>query len=263
MSRHATIAAALMLAVAGAAVVPVTAYAATAAPTGVSVPAADPRPTPTPTTPTPTPTPPPPAPKPATKLPLHRGDVGPLVRTVQVRLNYLGAGLTVTSVLDKPTMRAVMAFRVKYFLGKNRVVSKATMKRLTALTYMKNRVPKQCRDERMVVCVDKTQKLLRIVKKGKVVYTVDARMGGSSTPTREGAFRIFSKSRHHVSSLYKTPMPWAMFFSGGQAVHYSPFFHQDGYYGASHGCVGVRSTKVAAKLWAMVPVGTKVYVYRS
>jgi hypothetical protein len=244
-----------MTAVAAGVLAPVSAAGAApaAAPSAVVVPAADPTPTPTPT----------PAPVPAAKLPLHRGDVGPLVRTLQTRLNYLGAGLAVTGTLDKPTMRAVIAFRVKYFLGKNNVMSKDAMKRLVALTYMKNRVPKQCRDERMVVCVDKTQKLLRVVKNGKVVYTVDARMGGSSTPTREGAFRVFSKSRYHVSSLYKTPMPWAMFFSGGQAVHYSPFFHVEGYYGASHGCVGVRSTKVAAQLWRMVPVGTKVYVYRS
>ena len=115
----------------------------------------------------------------------------------------------------------------------------------------------------MVVCVDKTQKLLRIVKKGKVVYTVDARMGSDATPDPRGRLPRLQQVALHVSSLYKTPMPWAMFFSGGQAVHYSPFFHRDGYYGASHGCVGVRSTKVAAKLFATVPVGTKVYVYRS
>jgi hypothetical protein len=180
-----------------------------------------------------------------------------------VRLNNLGAGLTVTGTLDKPTMLAVVAFRTKFFLGRTHNVSKATMKRLKALTYMKNKLPRECRGERIVVCVDKTQKLLRIVKRGKVTITVDARMGGPSTPTREGAFRVFSKARFHISTLYKTPMPYAMFFSGGQAVHYSPFFHQDGYYGASHGCVGVRTTTVAARLFRLIPVGTKVYVYRS
>ena len=44
-----------------------------------------------------------------------------------------------------------------------------------------------------------------------------------------------------VSTLYKTPMPWAMTFSGGQAVHYSPDFAARGYNGASHGCVNVRN----------------------
>ena len=114
-----------------------------------------------------------------------------------------------------------------------------------------------------MLCVDKTQKLLRVVRKGTVVLTVDARFGGPSTPTREGSFRVFGKARTHISSQYKTPMPYAMFFSGGQAVHYSPFFHRDGYYGASHGCVGIRTTAIAARLFRIVPVGTKVVVYRS
>ena len=35
-------------------------------------------------------------------------------------------------------------------------------------------------------------------------------------------------------------MPFAMFFSGGQAVHYSSDFAARGYAGATHGCVNVR-----------------------
>ena len=48
------------------------------------------------------------------------------------------------------------------------------------------------------------------------------------------------KSRDHVSKLYDSAMPFAMFFSGGQAVHYSSDFAARGYAGASHGCVNVR-----------------------
>ena len=40
--------------------------------------------------------------------------------------------------------------------------------------------------------------------------------------------------------LYGSAMPYAMFFSGGQAVHYSSDFAARGYAGASHGCVNVR-----------------------
>ena len=58
-------------------------------------------------------------------------------------------------------------------------------------------------------------------------------------------------------------MPYSMFFSGGQAVHYSPYFHRDGYYGASHGCVNLHDRSAAAKLYRVVPLGTRVYVYRS
>ena len=43
-----------------------------------------------------------------------------------------------------------------------------------------------------------------------------------------------------MSTLYDSSMPFAMFFDGGQAVHYSADFAADGYYGASHGCVNIR-----------------------
>ena len=67
-----------------------------------------------------------------------------------------------------------------------------------------------------------------------------SRFGSDELPTREGAFSVYRKSRDHVSTLYDSSMPFAMFFSGGQAVHYSSDFAAVGYDGASHGCVNVR-----------------------
>lgn len=57
-------------------------------------------------------------------------------------------------------------------------------------------------------------------------------------------------------------MPYAMFFSGGQAVHYSADFAARGYTGASHGCVNVRDRAGIAALFDTVKKGTKVVVYR-
>ena len=51
--------------------------------------------------------------------------------------------------------------------------------------------------------------------------------------------------------------------SGGQAIHYSPYFARDGYNGASHGCVNLRDFKAAEWLFDRVPMGTRVHVYRS
>ncbi|MBE7325561.1 L,D-transpeptidase [Nocardioides sp. Y6] len=120
----------------------------------------------------------------------------------------------------------------------------------------------RCRTGR-VICVDKTTQTLRWVVDGDVTTTMEARFGGSSTPTREGEFRVFAKSRDHVSSLYGTSMPFAMFFSGGQAVHYSPDFAAVGYAGASHGCVNLRDAAGAARLFDQVVVGDRVVVWRS
>ena len=89
------------------------------------------------------------------------------------------------------------------------------------------------------------------------------RFGSSYTPTREGLFHVGWKSRDHVSKLYDSPMPFAMFFSGGQAVHYSSDFAARGYAGASHGCVNVRDLAGMQWLFDQVALGDKVVIYWS
>jgi lipoprotein-anchoring transpeptidase ErfK/SrfK len=58
-------------------------------------------------------------------------------------------------------------------------------------------------------------------------------------------------------------MPYAMFFSGGQAVHYSSDFAIRGYGGASHGCVNIRDRDGITHLFDQVRVGDTVVVYWS
>ncbi|MFI6981904.1 L,D-transpeptidase [Embleya sp. NPDC050154] len=113
------------------------------------------------------------------------------------------------------------------------------------------------------ICIDKRTDRLTWVIDGKAQYSTDVRFGSAETPTREGAFSINFKSRDHVSTLYHTPMPFAMFFSGGQAVHYSADFAARGYNGASHGCVNVRDKGLVQRLFNETRVGDKVIVYRS
>ncbi|HEU4945901.1 MAG TPA: L,D-transpeptidase family protein [Kribbella sp.] len=113
------------------------------------------------------------------------------------------------------------------------------------------------------MCIDKTTRKLRYVVDGKVQLTLDVRFGAKATATREGGFTVGWKSRDHVSKLYDSEMPFAMFFSGGQAVHYSSDFAARGYNGASHGCVNVRDYNGIKWLFDQVKVGDKVIVYRS
>jgi lipoprotein-anchoring transpeptidase ErfK/SrfK len=91
----------------------------------------------------------------------------------------------------------------------------------------------------------------------------DARFGATRTPTRNGSFKVYRKSKNHVSSIYHSPMPDAMFFSGGQAVHYSSDFKARGYNGASHGCVNMRDRKKIDYIFSKVKIGDKVFVYNA
>ncbi len=233
-----------------------------AAPTDPPTPSPAPTPRPRPVTPPVKPPVKPPNHAPTT-WPLHPADHGALVALVQQRLAWLGYPVPRTRVMDRATLAAVRTFRVKFGLGRSDVVTGHVWSVLNRINRNHGVLPSACRAVAIALCVDKTQKSLRLVRHGVVVLTVDARFGGPATPTREGVFRVFSKSRDHVSSEFHTPMPFAMFFSGGQAVHYSPFFHRDGYAGHSHGCVNLRDRAVAALLFSTVPYGTRVVVYHS
>ncbi|GAB3025398.1 hypothetical protein GCM10011376_11430 [Nocardioides flavus (ex Wang et al. 2016)] len=206
---------------------------------------------------------------------LRRGDTGMWVRQVQARLAqvrwYDGR---VTGRYAGSTVRAVEGFQAKRRIPVTGQVDRRTLTRLKDMTRTPTRaelfniVPTgpaldpRCTTGR-AMCVDKTSRSLRWVVDGVVLKTVDVRFGSDELPTREGAFAVFRKSRDHVSSLYDTPMPFAMFFSGGQAVHYSPDFAANGYDGASHGCVNVRDRPAVAWLFDRVRIGDRVIVYRS
>ncbi|QZY29478.1 L,D-transpeptidase family protein [Nocardioides coralli] len=206
---------------------------------------------------------------------LATGSQGSAVRDLQARLKaiqwYFG---DVTGSYDAATVEAVRGFQAKREIPVTGDVDQRTLDRLHGMTavptheQLHNIEPQpgaldpRCRTGR-VLCVDKSTNSLRWVVDGDVVATFDVRFGSDELPTREGRFSVFAKSRDHVSSLYDTAMPFAMFFSGGQAVHYSPDFAAVGYSGASHGCVNVRDYAGIAWLYDQVQIGDAVVVYWS
>ncbi len=208
----------------------------------------------------------PPAGNPPSRLPLRAGAHGWRVKIAQDRLSWLGYRITPASRsaqrMGETTVAAVAAFQRKFGYRPTGVIGPGTWDLLAAKAGRIGQLPRACGAGR-VVCVDKDTRLVRLVEDGTVRITLDARFGFPGAATREGAFRVSRKSRDHVSSLYRTWMPFAMFFSGGQAVHYSPYFARDGYNGGSHGCVNLRDFAGARWLFDHVPLGTPVYVYRS
>ncbi|MEU6224092.1 L,D-transpeptidase family protein [Streptomyces sp. NPDC047042] len=234
--------------------------------------------------PTPTPTRPPkrasaPAAKKAAPAPpapvlWSRGDSGRDVRELQARLHqvaWLFDGPT--GSYDDLTESAVKGFQGKRGLPRTGKTDTVTWQRLLRMTrepgqwelYLMGGQPAAYPDPRClrgrVLCISKTSRTLRWMIDGRTVSTVSVRFGSQYTPTREGVFSVYWKSRHHVSTLYDSPMPYAMFFSGGQAVHFSADFAARGYGGASHGCVNVRDETAIAAIFAEVSTGDKVVIY--
>ncbi len=113
-----------------------------------------------------------------------------------------------------------------------------------------------------VLCVSKNQRKMAYMVNGSIQKVLDVRFGSELSPTRNGNWILGWKSRNHVSSLYGTEMPFAMFFSGGQAVHYSADFKARGYNGSSHGCVNVRDYYALESIFNKMRAGTdRVVVY--
>ncbi|MET8483609.1 L,D-transpeptidase family protein [Streptomyces tendae] len=204
----------------------------------------------------------------------ERGDTGRDIRELQARLRqveWLVDGPTGT--YDDLTERAVSGFQGKRGLPRTGRTDTVTWQRLLGMShepgkwdlYLMGGQPAAAPDPRCttgrVLCVSKSSRTLRWMIDGRTVSTMSVRFGSQYTPTREGVFQVYWKSRHHVSTLYDSAMPYAMFFSGGQAVHYSYDFAAHGYAGASHGCVNVRDEAAIADLYAQVRNGDKVVVY--
>ena len=206
------------------------------------------------------------------------GNVGLEVRKIQARMRqiswYFG---DVSDTYGDQTVAAVKGFQAKRMIPVTGKVDQRTLDLLVQMTSeptaaeLANKPPEPVKgaplDPRCLtgraLCVDKSSNSLRWVVDGRVLTTVDVRFGSDELPTREGQFAVRYKSRDHVSSLYNTSMPFAMFFSGGQAVHYSPDFAANGFNGASHGCVNVRDYGAIASLYEQVRIGDKVVVYWS
>lgn len=203
-----------------------------------------------------------------------RGDRGDDIRVAQARLHQVEWLITPpTGTYDDRTVAAVKGFQSKRGLPTTGQLDAVTWQRLRRMThtpadwelYPYGGQPAAKPDPRCltgrVLCVSKTSRTLRWMIDGRTVSEMDVRFGSQYTPTREGVFTVYFKSRHHVSTLFNTSMPYAMFFSGGQAVHYSSDFAARGYYGASHGCVNVRDEGKVSALFAQVRTGDKVVVY--
>ncbi|MGW0395149.1 L,D-transpeptidase family protein [Streptomyces sp. NPDC003042] len=211
---------------------------------------------------------------PTAKPLMANGDESEQIRELQARLRQLKLiSVAPTGFYGSKTTSAVKTFQANNGLHPNGSVDEATWQKIQSLskqpTEEELRPPTtnevdapdpRCMEGR-VMCISKESRTLAWMIDGKVVSTMDVRFGSENTPTREGVFNVGWKAKEWTSTLYHTPMPYAMFFSGGQAVHYSSDFATRGYSGASHGCVNVRDKGKVAALFDQVKEGDKVVVY--
>ncbi|PJJ56038.1 L,D-transpeptidase-like protein [Mumia flava] len=184
------------------------------------------------------------------------------VRELQYRLRWAGAyGGRVSGYYGKSTKKAVKRFQKRVGLRRTGKANPRTWAKLIPkTTRARKKIPKACKRKGWVACYDRKRHQVTLWRSGRMWNAWLVRGGSASTPTRTGRFSVFLRSRHHVSSLFESKMPYAQFFSGGQAFHAS-YLMMDPFDGHSHGCVNM-SIPDARQLWNLTasdPMRVVVY----
>ncbi|MFC7221176.1 peptidoglycan-binding protein [Streptomyces polyrhachis] len=211
---------------------------------------------------------------------IGQGDNSDKVRELQARLKQLGHFKEKpTGYYGPVTQTAVKAYQQAVGIEATGTVYEDTWEKLLSQTKTPTQdelrppvelpavdasladIDERCKTGR-TLCISKTSRKMAWMIDGKVVRLFDVRFGAEGYETREGVFSVYWKSREHVSTIYNSPMPFAMFFDGGQAVHYSENFAQNGYSNGSYGCVNVRDYNGIKWLFdTQVKTGDKVVIH--
>ncbi len=173
------------------------------------------------------------------------------VYEVQYRLKRVGLFEAVPNGHFGPITEAgVKAFQKRNGLTPTGTVNHPTWRRLIKQSVRgRDLVPRGCKTTGWHACYDRWWHQVNLYRDGKLLNSWLVRGGGTSTRTRTGTFRVYYRDIDHVSSIFNTPMPYAQFFSGGQALHGSRLM-MDPYLGHSHGCVNLW-TEDARQLWQL------------
>ncbi|MBZ0225525.1 MAG: peptidoglycan-binding protein [Comamonas sp.] len=219
---------------------------------------------------------------------LGNTDVGPwftgpkhpaFVMELQSRLKQAGTySGAIDGELNSATRQAVASYRARMGLPAADVMDERTWARLMPATrnpsyrQLFNAPPQstmtQTLDPRCasgkVVCISKAQKKLSYVVDGEIKFTREARFSRPGWDSPEGDFRVWYMNKDTVSTIFgeRTPMPYAIFYDGNVAIHFSDDFADNGYASGSHGCSQIRDYQAAKWLYEQVKVGDRVVVYQ-
>lgn len=164
------------------------------------------------------------------------------------------AGLPVSDVMDERTWATL--------IRRTRNPRYADLFKAAPVSTMVQELDPRCTTGK-VVCISKKQQKMSYVVDGKVHFTREARFAMPGWEGPDGEFRIWYMNSDTISKIFgeRTPMPYAIFYQGNVAIHYSQDFADKGYAGGSHGCSQLRDYQVAKWLYEQLKVGDRVVVY--
>lgn len=202
------------------------------------------------------------------------------IMELQHRLRQLGLyGGPVDGAFNDATKKAVAAHRTSARLAPAEVMDERAWTKLRAATRQPSyaelfpAAPTGAQAQQLdprclqgkVVCISKDQALLSYVVDGQVALTREARFARPGWRSDKGDYRVWYKNNETVSSIFgeRTPMPYAIFFDGDVAIHFSDDFADKGTGGGlgSHGCTQLKDYQAMKWLYDHLQVGDRVIVY--
>jgi len=208
---------------------------------------------------------------------LKQGDRGECVRLAQQKLAQHGTfnddGFT--TYFGTVTDAATREFQRNTGVAVDGIIGPITWGKLTETTATPapeptGAVPNEClTSTAKTICIDKhggSEATLYALDNKHIMEQMPVRTGdarGAQYATTAGAFSVGRMYEEYQSREFNgADMPYSMFFNGGQAIHYSEDFAQNGYNGgaASHGCVNVGDREKARWLFEWSELYTRVIV---
>jgi Putative peptidoglycan binding domain/L,D-transpeptidase catalytic domain len=185
---------------------------------------------------------------------LGPGSSGNAVKALQnrlIKLHYLQPGLASGSY-GLRTEQAVMAFQGWVGLPRDGVAGSATYAHLA-----KAHIPVSWGHKHKHMEVHKAKQVLLLIGKlGNVKRAIHVSTAAPGHITPNGIFHIYRKELMSWSTLFNVWLPYADYFSGGDAFHEYPDVPG---YPASHGCIRIADGD-AQVVWRFATLGTRVAV---
>lgn len=184
---------------------------------------------------------------------LQFGSRGAAVRSLQRQLIALGylPMRRVDGVYGTRTWHAVLAFQGWQRLHRDGKVASGTW---TALASAHR--PRPWIELEHGLELDLQRQVMLVVHRGRTQRAVHISSAAVGYATPRGRFRVYRRERMSWSSPYSVWMPYALYFSGGYAIH---GFDQVPAYPASHGCVRMPLVD-APSVYAATALGTPVLI---
>lgn len=174
------------------------------------------------------------------------------VRELQYRLRWAGvyhAGITGT--FGDLTRAAVIRYQRREGMTAFGVANHMTWKHLLFDTIRhRGQIPKNCRSGGWHICYDRSMHQVVLLRGGVYRNTWLVRGGAFDRQTRLGTHAVYYRDIDHTSQTFGgSPMPYAQFFDGGEALHGSGFM-TDPFVEHSHGCINMY-IEDARQLWML------------